>query len=224
MPYINIHIMSFEDAAIYSRLVDIPPTIIISIEDKGWTPTPLDIDNPAVLDAIKLYINDTEEPTASYAMNEHDANRIVAFVKKYLPMRPEILVHCAGGISRSAGVAAALGRWLNGNDEFVMSSPYRRPNFLCYTRILDAAGIHYDYSQEKERFAQQHSFSHAWNEIEHIELDKKTLAEIKPYEKELTLTQEQIEEMEIGWDDITERLKQRSWKHAKAEEAMNWIL
>ena len=160
MTYTNIHIMSFEDAAVYSRLVDIPPTIIISIEDRGWILTPLDIDNPAILGAIKIYINDTEEPTAKYAMTEHDAGRIVAFVKAHLSMHPEILVHCAGGISRSAGIAAALGRWLNSNDEFVLSSPYRRPNFLCYIRVLDAAGISYDYEYEKHRFNEQHEFSH----------------------------------------------------------------
>ena len=159
--YVNIHVMSFEDAAIYSSLTDIPPTIVISIDDVGFPTTPIDIDNPNILGMLKLWFSDVDYQDA-YAMTDEDAQKIVAFVKRYLPLRPEILVHCAAGVSRSAGVAAALGRWLNDDERFVFDSPYRSPNILCYKKVLDAAGVHYDEAIETDKFEEHSKMRQKW--------------------------------------------------------------
>ena len=166
MPYTNIHVMSFADAAAYSCLRDIPPTIVISIDDKGFTPTPLDIDNPAIVGILKVSFEDVDEDqeNTSTAMTNEDATAIVEFVRHYLPLKPEILIHCAAGVNRSAGVAAAIHRWLNGDDAPVMDSPYRRPNFLCYKKICAAADVMIDECFERERFAKHHEMSIRWND------------------------------------------------------------
>ena len=148
--FIPIHIMSFTDATIYSCLKDIPPTIIISIDDPGFPQTPFDIDNSNIIGILKLWFCDVGEDNEAIGITESDAESIVSFVRHYLPLRPEIMVHCAAGKSRSAGIAAALNRWLNGSDSPVMDSHYKTPNFLCYKRICDAAKIS-DFNEEKER-------------------------------------------------------------------------
>ena len=48
-------------------------------------------------------------------MTIQDAEKILNFVKGY-PGPEDILVHCGAGVSRSAGVAAALSLILNGSD------------------------------------------------------------------------------------------------------------
>lgn len=165
MPYTNIHILSFCDAAAYTCLRDIPPTIVISIDDKGFDPTPLDIDNPAIIGILKLWFGDVDEDweNTSTAISNENAEQIVAFVKRYLPLKPEILIHCAAGVSRSAGVAAALHRWLNGTDAPITDSPYRRPNFLCYKKVCAAAEVMIDECVERERFSKLQEASVEWD-------------------------------------------------------------
>ena len=55
-----------------------------------------------------------------------------------------ILVNCEAGISRSAGVAAAIGKVFNGDDTFVFNSSRYVPNMLVYSKILmqaDSMGL-----------------------------------------------------------------------------------
>ena len=47
-----------------------------------------------------------------------------------------LLVNCEAGISRSAGVAAAIGKVFNGDDTFVFNSGRYMPNMLVYSKIL----------------------------------------------------------------------------------------
>lgn len=163
--FIQIHIMSFTDATIYSCLQDIPPTIIISIDDPGFSQTPFDIDNNNIIGVLKLKFCDEDEDKKFAGMTADDADQVVSFVKHYLPLKPEIMIHCAAGRSRSAGVAAALNRWLNGTDKPVMDSPYRTPNFLCYKRVCTAAGVQdFDEEVERERFRIHHEQYAQWSE------------------------------------------------------------
>ena len=47
-----------------------------------------------------------------------------------------LLVNCEAGISRSAGVAAAIGKAFNGDDTFVFNSGKYMPNMLVYSKII----------------------------------------------------------------------------------------
>lgn len=46
------------------------------------------------------------------------------------------IVHCEAGQSRSAGVAAALSKWINGEDWDYFLNPKYTPNSYCYQTIL----------------------------------------------------------------------------------------
>ena len=72
-------------------------------------------------------------------MSWEQADEILQFVKNYSPWVSNIVVHCEAGISRSAGVAAAISKILNGNDDYFFDYFHNRfvPNMTCYKRILE---------------------------------------------------------------------------------------
>lgn len=47
-----------------------------------------------------------------------------------------LLVNCEAGVSRSAGVAAAVGKVFNRDDTFVFNSGRYMPNMLVYSKII----------------------------------------------------------------------------------------
>lgn len=72
--------------------------------------------------------------------SKEDAKSILKFVKLTEPYINLIVVNCSAGISRSAGVGAALGVLLGIGDEefFNPDGPYQ-PNRFVYRTILDTA-------------------------------------------------------------------------------------
>lgn len=72
-----------------------------------------------------------------HSITDEDARRIAKTVKKYQDKVKQIYVHCDAGISRSAGVAAAISKYLNNDDFKWFVSPYC-PNMTCYTKVLSA--------------------------------------------------------------------------------------
>jgi predicted protein tyrosine phosphatase len=95
-------------------------------------------ENTNRLAVLRLSFHDTD--TASIGITQAQAEEIVAFVRKYKEHHPEvglIVCNCEAGLSRSAGVAAALAKWLTGEDApFFM---HFLPNSLVYRRVLEAA-------------------------------------------------------------------------------------
>lgn len=117
------------------------PTIIISIRSIGDTP-PKKLflhSNPQVKDFITLAFDDVLiYYQGYYPISEQQARKIARFVMRYKDSVEQIVVHCDAGISRSAGVAAAIAQYLNGNDDdFFIRSPYQ-PNMTCYSTVLFA--------------------------------------------------------------------------------------
>lgn len=115
------------------------PTIIISIRSIGDNP-PKKLflhSNPQVKDFITLAFDDvTIYYQGYYPITRQQARKIARFVMRYKDSVEQIVVHCDAGISRSAGVAAAIAKYLNGNDDdFFVRSPYR-PNMTCYSEVL----------------------------------------------------------------------------------------
>lgn len=66
-----------------------------------------------------------------------DADKIVAFCLKWLP-ETDLIVHCEAGVSRSAGVCAAIMKWYERSDTMIFNNPYFRPNMHCYRTVLNA--------------------------------------------------------------------------------------
>ena len=221
--YIRVSAMSFEDAALYTFMENVSPFIVISIDDRGFAPTPLNTDNPKLMGVLKLWFfdrsYDDEGNIPEFAMTEEDAEKIIKFVKYYLPWHPEIVVHCAAGVSRSAGVAAALCRWLNGDDSPIMSDPHRAPNLLCYTRVLDAAKVDYDLEHEFERFRKQREDRRKVPTLDDL-WDRQVDDPI-----DFDCWADEEEDLRKGWENMIPRLAERFEKfnpNAKPDPRDSW--
>lgn len=71
-------------------------------------------------------------------MSEQQAKDIISFVKLYFGRVDYFIVQCEAGQSRSAGVAAALSRWIEGDDWQYFLDPKYTPNSYCYQMIMEA--------------------------------------------------------------------------------------
>ena len=114
------------------------PYVLISITDPGTDPAQI-AESPLCMGVLRLQFFDVDIAYGGLrAPSEEDAEAIVQFVRRYQSMADLIICQCEAGISRSAGVAAALSRWLNGHDEEF----FRRylPNRLIYRLILNRLG------------------------------------------------------------------------------------
>ena len=79
-------------------------------------------------------------------ITDEQAGTIAEFVFEIRNEADKIVVHCEAGISRSAGVAAAVMKFLNGDDWGVFDSPRFRPNMTCYRKVLNALHVYSDKS------------------------------------------------------------------------------
>lgn len=79
-----------------------------------------------------------KETTTEFPMDDSQAREIAGFVKSMKDEIKTLVVHCVAGYSRSAGVAAAILKYLYGTDEQVFGSPMYRPNMCCYRKTLEA--------------------------------------------------------------------------------------
>lgn len=137
----NIKVFSRQDLKNYLKYVKIDsPTIIISITDTGSKfPNFLFKNYKNLEDVIFLKFDDVGQETEGYTcMNEQDADRIIEFVTKHSNIE-NIFVHCYAGISRSAGVAAALSKIFNNDDmEYFNQTSIYVPNMLCYNLVMNS--------------------------------------------------------------------------------------
>lgn len=150
----SVTVMSRSEAIRYCHKPHENPAVMISISDpymvynsspfcswenKVMAILPLcfaDADGPgravagAGEDAHVCYVGETD------LMSDDDAARIKRFVSSYSGV--DIIVHCDAGISRSSGVAAAILKYLIGDDSGIFDNPKYFPNMLCYRRTLNA--------------------------------------------------------------------------------------
>lgn len=142
-----IEIMGRREACDYCREAHDESCVIISISD----PRMLYYEEPfaslenEVIDILPLTFSDADKPGRDVygydagvddLMSDDDARMVAEFVAKY--RKKNIIIHCDAGISRSAGVAAAIMKHLTGDDSQVFDSPRRHPNMWCYRKTLEA--------------------------------------------------------------------------------------
>lgn len=109
---------------------------IISITSQ---PTYADIQNCGPTLYLHFEDFDTELPGWSIQpIQKEDAEKIAAFVMANKHNGRHFIVQCDAGVSRSAGVAAALMKYFNGDDSPIFDSPQYCPNMRCYRMVLDA--------------------------------------------------------------------------------------
>lgn len=137
----EILVMSQFDAEQYATYAHKEQSIVISITSCGMNeafiiPTKIS----GILDVLNLHFNDTDDKNEVYGgITEKDAFEICNFINKYKEntVLDRIIVHCEAGQSRSAGVAAAIMKYLNNDDTPIFDSNRYHPNMLCYRTVLN---------------------------------------------------------------------------------------
>ena len=115
-----------------------PGLSVIAIQDPDAEASRL----PNAHRVLRLSFDDIEEferGTAFYGgrylepISEIQAQAIAAFADV---TEGQLLVHCEGGVSRSAGVAAAIIVATGGDDSAIFKE--KCPNMTCYRMVMDA--------------------------------------------------------------------------------------
>lgn len=137
---INLKIMSEYEAQRKSSSFSVP-TAIISIT--GPTEDPVifaDNDNIKEIFRMRFYDFDVGEDESREA-TQKDFNGLKTFIDSLKAKNIEqLIVHCAAGISRSAGVACAIDEYLGLNNNFWFQRQYF-PNLLVYRLTCNELGI-----------------------------------------------------------------------------------
>ena len=114
-------------------------SIIVSINTPWacYETAPLVNKENNVLSILRLWFDDVDEKSTN-SMNADHARAIADFVDRFSDIDDlTVIVHCDAGVSRSAGVAAALSEYYNGDDSYFFDSGIYRPNMLCYRTMMD---------------------------------------------------------------------------------------
>ena len=110
----DLVVKSRTTAKAFSWQANIPDCVIISITDVDSNPNVF-AKNKHIKGVLRLQFDDVEV-TEPNAITEKDAKEILSFVDQFLNKVDLIVVHCEAGVSRSAGVCAALMQIINGDD------------------------------------------------------------------------------------------------------------
>lgn len=145
----EIRVMSRLEAFNYCKSYHNTPAVIISISTPN-TEYPYKVfksDINCVIDILVLSFADVDGQDSmdindDYAaikelMTDKDAKKIAGFVDRYKNVL--LIIHCDEGVSRSAGIAAAVLRYYTGDDAAIFDDCFSyNPNMWCYFKVLKA--------------------------------------------------------------------------------------
>lgn len=89
----------------------------------------------------KIIADDEVEIRKQYGFGlftDDQAKEVVSFVRQHREAADILLVHCDAGVSRSAGVAAAVLKATTGSDEQIFKNRRYLPNMWVYRKVLNA--------------------------------------------------------------------------------------
>jgi hypothetical protein len=117
------------------------PYLVVSISDPDKPETEIP-DSPNLQGVLRLQFHDVGLPrkfevTSDLAMTPEHARQILSFIRERLPGVKLIVCQCEEGVSRSTGMAAALSRILEGEDEYFFQGYW--PNRWVYELLLAQA-------------------------------------------------------------------------------------
>ncbi len=132
---VNVLVMSRNEAERYSHRTHFEETAVISIStpDERYDLNIYASIYNRIKRILRLQFDDVDR--GSLAMTEEDAAAIAEFVEENKDRT--IIVHCDAGITRSAGIAAAIMKHYNGDDSPIFNSRLYCPNMLCYRMVLE---------------------------------------------------------------------------------------
>lgn len=134
----KIKVMPRNECVRYCHKPHNESSIIVSINTPwaAYDSAPFGNEENKVISILRLWFDDVDEKITN-CMNEDHAKAIKDFVDRYADYDVTVIVHCDAGVSRSAGVAAALSEYYNGDDSYFFDSGYYTPNMLCYRAMMD---------------------------------------------------------------------------------------
>lgn len=142
----NVTVMSRRDAIRYCYQPHRDKTIMISISDpySAYMRGPFASKENGVKAILPLEFADAETPGKDVYYRDVDEKDLITEtdaqkVRDFLMRHPDtdVIVHCDAGISRSAGVGAAILKWATGDDTAIFDNPRFHPNMLCYRKVLE---------------------------------------------------------------------------------------
>jgi predicted protein tyrosine phosphatase len=119
--------------------IDNENTYAISITDPNLPLAKLKLMENNIL---RLQFHDIEQAIKTldgkvfFPMTESDSWKVASFMKNNNKNMDILIVHCEAGISRSAGVAAAISKFFMNSDDYYFRTFL--PNRWCYRKVLDA--------------------------------------------------------------------------------------
>ena len=142
-----VSIMSRKEALRYCEGKHANPTIMISVSDPRmfYRSIPFITQENGIREILPLSFADADHPgtdvyrhavSTDDLIQDEDAEQIAALLCRH-PRLP-VIVHCDAGISRSAGIGAAILKYYNRDDSPVFDNPIFHPNMLCYRKTLEA--------------------------------------------------------------------------------------
>jgi predicted protein tyrosine phosphatase len=104
----------------------------------GYEDTPAQLEeNSTLKEKLFLVFDDVEAPHKNQ-ITKKQAKQIAKFVKENKDLVDGFIVNCMAGISRSAGVAAAILKYFTNDDTQIFDSANYCPNMTCYREVLNA--------------------------------------------------------------------------------------
>ena len=170
---IDIRILNRKEAKKFSYESHDFKTAIISITDTDKADVVFEKNEVNGIRAIlRLKFDDVERDYKNeHCITKEDAENIVKFVNKNKNKVDKFIVHCEAGVSRSAGVGAAIMKALNGDDWDVFKNPLKCPNMKCYRTVLNAfadAGYFDEDPMEEIKFKEETNIA-KWKEFNEID-------------------------------------------------------
>ena len=170
---IDIRILNRKEAKKFSCESHDFKTAIISITDTDKADVIFEKNEINGIRAVlRLKFDDVERDYKNeHCITKEDAENIVKFVNKNKNKVDKFIVHCEAGVSRSAGVGAAIMKALNGDDWDVFKNPLKCPNMKCYRTVLNAfvdAGYFDEDPMEEIKFKEETNIA-KWKEFNEID-------------------------------------------------------
>lgn len=170
---IDIRILNRKEAKKFSYESHDFKSAIISITDTDKADVIFEKNEANGIRAVlRLKFDDVERDYKNeHCITKEDAENIVKFVNKNKNKVDKFIVHCEAGVSRSAGVGAAIMKALNGDDWDVFKNPLKCPNMKCYRTVLNAfvdAGYFDEDPMEEIKFKEETNIA-KWKEFNEID-------------------------------------------------------